>query len=480
MEVTMKYKNRLIVPTLITTSLLTSGLVASADEKTEENSYIETNANITVETNSNIDDQEYSSETSDTESDISSSQNTEPDKSLHNSGSINETTESNSDEQQNHEYEDITSDTEPLTNEKLSDEDLKSTNDIASEEDNLNQDEDTEVETESIPTQEASFEEDNLSHDENVEIEEEYTSNQIEDKDSDQENTLNHDENVEIEEESIADQSVDEQIEDKDTLSQDNNNQVDEENVLIQDDHNKVEENETSKKESKEKPTDQIEISKDKEDREKEQSDVINKNNVTKMTPYLASTFSIKNIDKADTNTVTDVNYATKLNKKNSGLYSPVTSNKGVSANKFLNHTMFISQKRQLDGTNYYKIHNGLDGAMQGWMKESDLRLFNIYNHEKYNKTFSVSSNYRDDYLLSEPWGTSNQRVKKSKIPAVQYLKHRKRSKSEQLFIITGLSVIQQGGFRTPGCLPTYRHNTLKQTMRHESKAIETQVSIVL
>src|SRR5699024_7210205 len=114
------------------------------------------------------------------------------------------------------------------------------------------------------------------------------------------------------------------------------------------------------------------EISKDKEDREKEQSDVINKNNVTKMTPYLASTFSIKNIDKADTNTVTDVNYATKLNKKNSGLYSPVTSNKGVSANKFLNHTMFISQKRQLDGTNYYKIHNGLDGAMQGWMKESD------------------------------------------------------------------------------------------------------------
>src|SRR5699024_7502311 len=181
------------------------------------------------------------------------------------------------------------------------------------------------------------------------EIQEEYTSNQIEDKDSDQENTLNHDENVEIEEESIADQSVDEQIEDKDTLSQDNNNQVDEENVLIQDDHNKVEENETSKKESKEKPTDQIEISKDKEDREKEQSDVINKNNVTKMTPYLASTFSIKNIDKADTNTVTDVNYATKLNKKNSGLYSPVTSNKGVSANKFLNHTMFISQKRQLD-----------------------------------------------------------------------------------------------------------------------------------
>src|SRR5699024_5473072 len=110
-----------------------------------------------------------------------------------------------------------------------------------------------------------------------------------------------------------------------------------------------------------------------------------------------------------------DVNYATKLNKVNSGLYSPVTSNKGAPANKFLNHTMFISQKRQLDGTNYYKIHNGLDGAMQGWMKESDLRLFNIYNHEKYNKTFSVSSNYRDDYLLSEPWGTSNQRVKKIK-----------------------------------------------------------------
>src|SRR5699024_8630235 len=37
----MKYKNRLIVPTLITTSLLTSGLVAHADEVTDETSDIE-------------------------------------------------------------------------------------------------------------------------------------------------------------------------------------------------------------------------------------------------------------------------------------------------------------------------------------------------------------------------------------------------------------------------------------------------------
>src|SRR5699024_4539634 len=411
--------------------------------------------------------------------------------------------ESHSDEQQNQfnendvidnsEHENNTSNTETVTNGKLSDDDSESTNDITSEEEDisiqdenveknsLNHDENLNIEEESTSDQSEgkdSDRESTLNPNENLEIEEVSTADQNVDKNPEQENALNPNENIEIEEESTTDENVDAEIEDKETPIQDDDNEVKEENVLIQEDDSEVEENESTKKEDKEKSTDQIEGSKD--NREKEQSDVISKNDETKMTPYLASTFSIKNIDKADTNTVKDVNYATKLNKVNSGLYSTRTSNKAVTANKFLNHTMFISQKRQMDGTNYYKIHNGLDGAMQGWMKESDLRLFNIYNHEKYNKTFSVSSNYRDDYLLSEPWGTSNQRVKKSKIPAVQYLKHRKRSKSEQLFIITGLSVIQQGGFRTPGCLPTYRHNTLKQTMRHESKAIETQVSIVL
>src|SRR5699024_12372499 len=76
----MKYKNRLIVPTLITTSLLTSGLVASADEKTEENTYLETNSTTPEENDTaiNSENEVYANESSDSEHDVSAPQNNEP------------------------------------------------------------------------------------------------------------------------------------------------------------------------------------------------------------------------------------------------------------------------------------------------------------------------------------------------------------------------------------------------------------------
>src|SRR5699024_11687327 len=77
--------------------------------------------------------------------------------------------------------------------------------------------------------------------------------------------------------------------------------------------------------------------------------------------------------------------------------------------------TFFIKEIDKYDDTIFYKINNRLDGSMQGWMKTSDLGLYNIYNHKNSNKTFSVKSNYQNDYLLSEPLGTSNQRVKRIK-----------------------------------------------------------------
>src|SRR5699024_2774261 len=77
----MKYKNRLIVPTLITTSLLTSGLVANADEKTEESTYIETHNTAVEETDTavNLENEERSSENYHTEHDLSATQNRQPD-----------------------------------------------------------------------------------------------------------------------------------------------------------------------------------------------------------------------------------------------------------------------------------------------------------------------------------------------------------------------------------------------------------------
>src|SRR5699024_4205720 len=104
-EVTMKYKNRLIVPTLITTSLLTTGLVASADEKTEENTYLETNSTTPEENDTaiNSENEVYANESSDSEHDVSAPQNNEPateeEPPLHIESSIKETTEISSEEE---------------------------------------------------------------------------------------------------------------------------------------------------------------------------------------------------------------------------------------------------------------------------------------------------------------------------------------------------------------------------------------------
>src|SRR5699024_7757932 len=42
----------------------------------------------------------------------------------------------------------------------------------------------------------------------------------------------------------------------------------------------------------------------------------------------------------------------------NSGIYSPVTSNNSVSAQRFNNSTLFITEKADYSDTTYYKIHN--------------------------------------------------------------------------------------------------------------------------
>src|SRR5699024_3827130 len=108
------------------------------------------------------------------------------------------------------------------------------------------------------------------------------------------------------------------------------------------------------------------------------------------------------------------VNYATRIkNENNSGLYSPVTNKKGKDATRFLNQTLFISESTKVNGNTYYKILKGVNGPMQGWMKQSDLDLYGIYNHRKHNETLYVDSNYKNDYLFADPYGTSKQHVKK-------------------------------------------------------------------
>lgn len=427
----MKYKNRLIVPTLITTSLLTSGLVASADEKTEENTYLETNSTTPEENDTaiNSENEVYANESSDSEHDVSAPQNNEPateeEPPLHIESSIKETTEISSEEERhkvndNDMVENIASGEDTL--EVVTEETEQSSDALIEGTDTLNQDE------------ELVIEKDNTAPDEEAVIEKEVTQNQDESTETKDTETLNENDDKEVNNQSLPteNESIDEeemvlnQGEDTEEIVSDGNVSAEtgDENaqdLTTTDEVTSDKEERMGKEDSSPTKDKNIEYDRDdslteeKEFLAEEKDDAIDKNDIAEATPFLTSTFSIANLDKADTNIVTDVSYATKLNNKNSGLYSPITSSNGVSADKFLNHTMFISQKRRLNGTNYYKIHNGLEGAMQGWMKESDLRLFDIYNHEKYNKTFSVNSNFRNDYLLSDPWGTSNQRVKKIK-----------------------------------------------------------------
>src|SRR5699024_7694060 len=177
----MKYKNRLIVPTLITTSLLTSGLVASADEKTEENTYIETNSTASEETDTiiNPENEDYINKASDSEHDVSAPQNNEPsteeEPSLHNESATEETAEISSEKEQHEVHDnDVVENTasEEETLEIVPEETNQPSDEFIEDTDTLNQDEELVIE-----------EKDNTAPDEKAVIEKEATQNQDENND---------------------------------------------------------------------------------------------------------------------------------------------------------------------------------------------------------------------------------------------------------------------------------------------------------
>ncbi|WP_017548096.1 GW dipeptide domain-containing protein [Salinicoccus carnicancri] len=109
---------------------------------------------------------------------------------------------------------------------------------------------------------------------------------------------------------------------------------------------------------------------------------------------------------------VTKAQYAARFTDgKHSGLYSPVTSSEGVSLDFMDGKTVYITQKAVHDGTTYYRVHKNYEGAMQGWVKEKDLRLFHLSDSRKHTKDYAVSRD--NEYLLTNPWGTDEQMVKR-------------------------------------------------------------------
>ncbi|TVT28865.1 hypothetical protein FO441_00875 [Salinicoccus cyprini] len=106
------------------------------------------------------------------------------------------------------------------------------------------------------------------------------------------------------------------------------------------------------------------------------------------------------------------VSYAAKIGSdRNSGLRSPVTSKRTVSADFLEDQTIFIERKADYQGEIFYRVHSSYEGAMQGWMKSNDLRLFNLSEAKKHSENFRVGT--PNHYLLTDPWGSKEQQVKR-------------------------------------------------------------------
>src|SRR5699024_682216 len=156
----------------------------------------------------------------------------------------------------------------------------------------------------------------------------------------------------------------------------------------------------------------ELEEKTEKADKEKE-NDVVHEIQTLKLsTDKSIKLYSFDTKAKNNKPVVTKAQYAARFTDgKHSGLYSPVTSSEGVSLDFMDGKTVYITQKAVYDGTTYYRVHKNYEGAMQGWVKEKDLRLFRLSDSKKHTKDYAVSRD--NEYLLTNPWGTDEQTVKR-------------------------------------------------------------------
>ncbi|MFD2830024.1 N-acetylglucosaminidase [Corticicoccus populi] len=107
------------------------------------------------------------------------------------------------------------------------------------------------------------------------------------------------------------------------------------------------------------------------------------------------------------------ISRATRIKNKNSGIYQTPTVTKKMSSKSFNNSTLYVSEKAVYNGETYYKIHKNLQGPSQGWMKSTDLKIFNLLAERKHSKKYSIKPSKKNDFLLSDPWGYKNQQTKR-------------------------------------------------------------------
>lgn len=166
-----------------------------------------------------------------------------------------------------------------------------------------------------------------------------------------------------------------------------------------------------SEKESESEEESQLENEKPK-DEKSETEDKLEDMKAMKFSTLVASrsSMSMMALNAVEPPTFTHTNKAARVkNKQNKGFYKTLTAKSGDNFGALSNMTLFINQHADYKGSRFYKIYSGLEGPYMGWIKESDLNLYDLSETETHNEKFLLADD--QDFLFSQPWGTSRQRV---------------------------------------------------------------------
>ncbi|WP_052256888.1 hypothetical protein [Salinicoccus sp. YB14-2] len=339
----MKYTNLLIVPTLVSTSIFVSTIVASADEikknESESQTTIEVQSNTEIEfTNSQV----YESENNDTHAE----------KNLTND-SADETIKTENDENLNTRdlekpdvetsYENVKTQEEDTT-----DSESKHVNDevngIQDVDTNNQQVKDTGDEINEIQGVKTNDFEVKSNDDEVNEIKDGNTNN-LEAK-------ANNDKVNEIQKVNTDDSKMS-NVNDKDTNSRQKSSIENNSTEILMKDFSPN--SDTEKIEN-------LKISLDNSPRSNQESKISLLNDFT-------------------------YSHAARVRTNNSGMFNSVTNSTSKPLGKLGNRTLFISGQTTYKNQKYYRIHSGIESSEQGWIKSQDLRLFNMSKPISHKKT---------------------------------------------------------------------------------------------
>ncbi|WP_411843698.1 glucosaminidase domain-containing protein [Salinicoccus sp. HZC-1] len=446
----MKYKNRLIVPTVVTLSLLGLNGEVNAEEKHVDSPSLET----TTEENISIPDK--SAENNDVQGNIQPAitneledkrnQITEPgnethDKKVHNSGNQNETKDNTSNKTSENastpEIKGASQAKDYTVTESNSTSIDQTQTKYKNEKENSEQNEDADILTEDVVADDNNVidinEDKSLNQTQNNQ-EQKHASTEAyklsNEKDSTEDNIIQERGNTRT----TTELKASERGKDKNTSSK-HAEEASVEKSSERDDVQKFEiynkkdiqklsranKKSTDEKTAEKTEDNEADIAQDDETSEKIQLDSVSSNENTgeikdndeelKETSF--ATFATMAKEPADIHPqYSNASFAAKLrSQNNSGLRSPVFKPDSVSANFLLDQTIFIEEQAEYAGELFYKVHSSYDGAMQGWMKESDLNTWNLSDSKTHKENFKVSST--QSYLLTDPWGTEKQQIKK-------------------------------------------------------------------